>query len=160
MNKRETSKPTFSVKAILAGILMASALSAFGQQLPGKHPSYLHALSDLRAARWCLMHQPGDAKVYADEDVAIQQLEAAIGDIKKAAIDDGKDLKDHPKVDVKDHGSRLLKSMEFIKKAISDVKKEEDDPTAVGLKKRSLDHLKAAFKKAEAAHAQWLKDKG
>ncbi|MEO7105551.1 MAG: hypothetical protein ABIZ09_04185, partial [Rhodoferax sp.] len=38
---------------------------------PQQHPAYLHALSDLRAARWLIAHRPGNAKVSGDEDVAI-----------------------------------------------------------------------------------------
>jgi hypothetical protein len=77
--------------------------------MPGKHPYYLHSLTDLRTARWLLTHQPGDPKTYRDEDVAITQINGAIGEIKKAGIDDGKDINDHPKVDVTEHGSRLIR---------------------------------------------------
>jgi hypothetical protein len=51
-------------------------------------------LSDLRAARWFLYHQPGDSKVYAGEDMAISEIDATIGELKRASIDDGKDLND------------------------------------------------------------------
>jgi hypothetical protein len=43
--------------------------------------NYLHALSDLRAARWMLQHRPADATVGTNEEVAI-------GAIKHAAIDE------------------------------------------------------------------------
>jgi hypothetical protein len=72
-----------AILALIGGI----ASTASAQQLPGAHPSYLHALSDLRAARWFLYHQPGDAKVYGDEDVGIREIDAAIGEMKRAAID-------------------------------------------------------------------------
>jgi hypothetical protein len=36
-----------------------------------------------------LVHWPGGAAVSANEDVAITEIDAAIGDIKKAPIDDG-----------------------------------------------------------------------
>jgi hypothetical protein len=71
-----------------------------GHARVGKHPAYLHALSDLRTARWMLEHRPGDAAVSGQEDVAITEVDAAIGEIKRAAIDDGKDIHDHPKDDV------------------------------------------------------------
>jgi hypothetical protein len=51
--------------------------------------NYLHALSDLRAGRSMLQHRPGDATVSANEELAI-------GAIKHAAIDDGKNIEDHP----------------------------------------------------------------
>jgi len=139
-------------------VLVGLAMSAGAQQLPGAHPYYLHALSDLRAARWFLYHQPGDARVYAGEDVAISEIDAAIGEIKRASIDDGKNLNDHPNVDVKEKGSRLLKSIETLKKARADIDHEEDNPQAQGLKHRVIEHLDKAIHAAEQAHEAWLRD--
>lgn len=93
-----------------------------------------------------LEHRPGDAAVSGQEDVAIQQIDAAIGEIKRASIDDGKDLADHPAVDVpKDHPGRLHKATDLLKKVHHDVDREEDDPTARGLKHRALEHVEAAL---------------
>ena len=139
---------------LLAGFTAA----ATAQQLPGSHPYYLHALSDLRAARWFLYHQAGDIKVYGDEDVGIREIDAAIGELKRAAIDDGKNIDDHPNVDVKEHGSRLLKAIETLKKAHADADHEEDNPQVKGLKHRILEHIDEATHAAERAHAAWLQD--
>ena len=142
----------YAVLATVVGLTLASS-PAFAD-LPGKHPYYLHALSDLRAARWMLEHRPGDAAVSAHEDVAIQQVDGAINDIKKAAIDDGKDPHDHPSVDVpNDHPGRLHKAEELLKKIHADVGREEDDPTARGLKHRALEHIDAALNQTK--HAIW-----
>jgi hypothetical protein len=135
-------------------------LPAIGQQLPGQHPAYLHALTDLRTARWFLYRQPGDARVYADEDAAIREIDAAIGELKRAAIDDGKPLEDHPQVDVHEHGSRLLRAIETLKRAHADAAGEEDNPAARGLKHRVLEHIDMAKHNAEDAHAEWLRDTG
>jgi len=151
------------MKKIIAGVLplalfALTPLIATAEVLPGKHPAYLHALTDLRTARWFLEHQAGDAKVYGDEDVAITEIDAAINEIKRASIDDGKDLHDHPNVDVHEHGSRLLKSIETLKKAQADVNKEEDNPEVRQLRHRSLEHIEHAIHAAEKAHSEWLKD--
>jgi hypothetical protein len=107
--------------------------------LPGKHPFYLHALSDLRAARWMLEHRPGDAAVSGNEDVAITEIDAAIGEIKRAAIDDGKNVGDHPNVDVPaDRPGHLHKALELLRKVHSDVAREEDDPVTRGLRDRAV----------------------
>jgi hypothetical protein len=135
-------------------------LAANAQMMPGKHPGYLHCLSDLRAARWFLYHQPGDSRVAADEDVAITEIDAAIGEIKRASIDDGKDLNDHPHVDVGEHGSRLLKSIETLKKAHHDVDGEEDNPDVRELRHRAIEHIDHAIHAAEGAHAKWLQSMG
>lgn len=152
-------KPIVKCIAALALVIGITPLISMAQVLPGKHPGYLHSLTDLRTARWFLYHQPGDAKVYAGEDVAIGEIDAAIGEIKKASIDDGKDLNDHPNVDVKEHGSRLLKSIETLKKAHADIDKEEDNPEAKQLRHRALEHIDKAIKAAEHAHSEWLKEK-
>jgi hypothetical protein len=140
-------------------LLGLGSLAANAQMLPGKHPGYLHSLSDLRAARWFLYHQAGDSNVTVDEDVAITEIDAAIREIKRASIDDSKDLNDHPAVDVKEHGSRLLKSIETLKKAHADIDKEEDNPDVRELRHRALEHIDRAIHAAEDAHAKWLASK-
>lgn len=148
-------------KSLLASAILAlSATAALAQPLPGPHPGYLHALTDLRTARWFLYHQPGDMKVSAHEDVGIDEIDKAIGEIKHASIDDGKDLNDHPNVDVSEHGSRLLKAIETLKKARADISGEEDNPEARELRHRALDHVDHALKAAEKAHEDWLKQNG
>ncbi len=141
------------LKPILAGMALMFALPlAANADLPGKHPAYLHALSDLRAARWMLEHRPGDAAVSGQEDVAISEVDAAIGEIKKAAIDDGKDLHDHPGVtDVADRPGRLHKALELLRKSHDDVAREEDDPMVKGLRNRAVGHIDAAI--AATRHA-------
>ena len=134
-------------------------LASSAQPLPGAHPGYLHSLSDLRAARWFLYHQQGDAKVSGNEDIAITEIDAAISEIKRASIDDGKDLNDHPSVDIQEHGSRLLKSIETLKKAHGDIDHEEDNPDVRELRHHALEHIDKAIKAADKAHAEWLKTK-
>lgn len=148
-----------SIGCVTALMLLAGlGATASAQQLPGAHPYYLHALSDLRAARWFLYHQAGDGRVYADEDVGIREIDAAIAEMKRAAIDDGKDLNDHPNVDVGEHGSRLLKAIETLNKAHADAGHEEDNPQVKGLRRRILGHIDEARHAAERAHAAWLRD--
>ena len=135
------------VKGILAGIALAFVLpTAANADLPGKHPAYLHALSDLRAARWMLEHRAGDAAVSSQEDVAIREIDAAINEIKKASIDDGKDIHDHPGVsDVAGRPGRLHKALDLLHKTHDDVAREEDDPMAKGLRNRAVGHIDAAI---------------
>ena len=136
---------------LLGGLLALVSLGA-NADLPGKHPYYLHALSDLRAARWMLEHRPGDAAVSGQEDVAITEIDAAIGEIKHAAIDDGKDLHDHPAIDApKDRPGRLHKALELLRKVHSDVAREEDDPMAKGLRNRAVGHIDGAIHATEGA---------
>lgn len=143
------------IKMMMSGVLLAILVPfAANADLPGNHPAYLHALSDLRAARWMLEHRPGDPAVSGQEDVAIAEIDAAIGEIKKAAIDDGKDIHDHVGVDdAANHPGRLHKALELLRKVHSDVAREEDDPMVRGLRNRAVGHIDAAINATKGAIA-------
>ena len=49
-------------RLLLSGLLLAVLPFAANADMPGKHPYYLHALSDLRAARWMLSHRSSSPK--------------------------------------------------------------------------------------------------
>jgi hypothetical protein len=116
---------------------------------PMHHPAYLHALSDLRAARWLIEHRPGDWTQTADEQEAVRQIDAGIGEIKQAALNDGKNLSDHPPVDERsDHRGRIHEAIDFLKKARADIAGEEDNGFANGLRGRAISHIDAAIQAA------------
>jgi hypothetical protein len=120
---------------------------------PGKHPAYLHALSDLRMAHTLIQHRPGgDSKVHADEQRALMYIDDTINEIKHASIDDGKNLNDHPPVDEKlDRKGQLHQADELLHKARNDIAREEDTGSARGLRNRALEHLDKAIKANEVA---------
>jgi len=125
---------------------------AANADLPGRHPAYLHALTDLRTARWLLEHRPGDARVSAHEDQAIGAVDAAIGEIKRAAIDDGKDIHDHPALDAPpEYAGRLHRASEILHKTRNDVAREEDDPAVRGLRNRAVGHIDEAIRQTDRA---------
>ncbi len=132
----------FVVPAVLA--LAAMAPSAQADQ-PGQHPHYLHALSDLRDARANLQRRGGDVEVKWDEGKAIADVDGAIGKIKTASIDDGKNLDDHPAVDAPDRKGRLHKALADLQSGREDVNKEEDNAFAQGLKARALRDIESAM---------------
>jgi hypothetical protein len=114
-----------------------------------RHPAYLHALSDLRAARWLIEHRPGDWAQTADEQESVRQIDAAINDIKKAAFDDGKNLNDHPPLDERpDHRGRIHEALQYLNKARTDISHEEDNAFADGLRDRAIGHIGGAIRAA------------
>jgi hypothetical protein len=114
------------------------------------HPAYLHALSDLRAARWLIEHRPGDWQQLSDEQESVRRIDAAISEIRRAAFDDGKNLNDHPPVDERpDHRGRLRAALEYLRKARADIAREEDNAYASGLRNRAIAHIDGAI---SAAH--------
>ncbi|WP_243050631.1 hypothetical protein [Dyella sp. RRB7] len=140
-------KLLFKRMMLTAGLGVLLPLSAHAD-LPGNHPAYLHALSDLRAARWMLEHRPGDAAISSHEDVAISEIDHAIDEIKRASIDDGKDLNDHPPITRPlDQPGRLHAALDLLGQVHHDIDREEDDPQARELKHRAIAHVD------EAAHA-------
>jgi len=121
-----------------------AAPTAFADQ-PGKHPAYLHALTDLRNARANLERRKGDAEMKWDEARAIGDIDAAIRKIKEAAIDDGKNLQDHPPLDAKEpYSGRLHHALEALNAAHHDINQEEDNAYAKGLKRRALADIDSA----------------
>ncbi|HEY6033077.1 MAG TPA: hypothetical protein VIV58_02425, partial [Kofleriaceae bacterium] len=111
---------------------------------PQAHPAYLHALTDLRHAR-ALLERPAKADVKWDENMAIREIDAAINEIKQAAIDDGKPLTDHPPIDAHvGYRDRLRMSEELLHKAAADIDQREDNGWAKGLRGRANGHIRNA----------------
>jgi hypothetical protein len=140
-------------------LFVAAALMLVGTGLradmPGPHPYYLHALSDLRAAKWNLEHRPARYSVAEEETRAANQINLVIDDIRKAAIDDGKPLSDHPLVDEKlDNRGRLHRALDLLVKVRQDISHDEDNGRARGLRNRSYRHLDAAIKDVRKAVAR------
>ena len=140
------------LRLLLSALMLAVLPLAANADMPGKHPYYLHALSDLRAARWLLNHRPGDAAVSAHEDVALTEIQRAIEEIKHAAIDDGKNLEDHPAVQGEfDHRGRLHKALDILQRTRKDIAHEEDDPMTRGLRDRAWQHIDEAIHATQGA---------
>jgi hypothetical protein len=130
---------------LLAGIAAAAPMGAHAQQVPGPHPAYLHALSDLRAARHYLNDGWAWEPVRRDDDAAIREIDAAIREIKMAAIDDGKGDNDPFPID-KHLGphDRFRKANELLAAAHKDLARAEDVPESRGLRDRAIGHVDAA----------------
>ena len=141
--------------AFLASLALCAsftALSADAADLPGRHPAYLHALTDLRGARWNLEHRPGDAAVSSQEDVAIVETDRAIQEAKTAAMEDGKNIEDKPHEDANlNRAGRLHHAMELLRKAKDDVAREEDNPETRDLRNRIVQHTDLAMEATKRA---------
>ena len=112
---------------------------------PGAHPAYLHALSDLRAARAHLENLAPTHHMDKEEEKAIGEIDKAIDEIKKASIWDGKNLNDHPPVDAGlDRTGRFRRALELLDRAHNDIAREEDDRGARGLRDRAIHHIDEA----------------
>jgi hypothetical protein len=137
---------------LLAGIAAAAPAGMQAQQVPGPHPAYLHALSDLRAARHYLNDGWAFEPVRRDDNAAIGEIDAAIGEIKRAAIDDGKGVSDPFPIDrrLSPH-DRFRKANELLAAAHRDLDHAEDVPQARGLRDRAIGHIDEAHRIVDAA---------
>ena len=128
--------------AILAFLVALCSALSFAEE-PGMHPAYLHALTDLRHARAHLENLAPTHHMDKEEQHAIDEIDKAIEEIKHAAIDDGKNLNDHPPVDARmDRAGRFHRAMELLDKAHNDIAREEDDPRVRGLRDRAARTLR------------------
>jgi hypothetical protein len=145
---KSLGKLMFSVSTI---VLFVAAVVSAAPQPAREHPAYLHALTDLRHAR-AHLQRPDGGELRDQEKKAIHEIDEAINEIKKASIDDGKDLNDHPAVDAGlDWRGRLHRSLELVNKAHNDVAQEEDNAFAQGLQQRALEHIDKAHHHIEEA---------
>ncbi len=143
---------TMGVLALMAAAAMVGPTATEAQQVPGPHPAYLHALTDLRMARSYLNDGWAWEPVRQDDNKAIREIDAAIGEIKSASIDDGKNLGDHPPMDAHlTPQNRFAKANELLYAAHQDLLRAEDVPQSRGLKDRALRHIDAAHNTVDQA---------
>jgi hypothetical protein len=143
---------------LAAMVAAATPMTMRAQQVPGPHPAYLHALSDLRAARHYLSDNWAWDPVRHEDNAAIREIDAAIDEIKRAAIDDGKGLNDPYHIDT--HLSahdRFRKANELLWAAHNDLSRAEDVPEARGLRDRAIGHVDHAHQIVDNAErtAHW-----
>jgi tetratricopeptide (TPR) repeat protein len=137
--------------ALLAVLLFVPAYVSTAAEPGREHPAYLHALTDLRAAR-ANLQRPDGGELREQEKKAIHEIEDAIAEIKKAAIEDGKDINEHPPVDAHlEWGGRLRQALELLDKAHNDVARDEDNGFAQGLQQRALEHIDKAHRHVKEA---------
>ncbi len=147
-------KSLIGLSALFAAMLLGGCVVqapprtvVVAQPRPQQHPAYLHALSDLRAARWLIVNRPGDARVNADEDLALTNINDAINEVKRAAMEDGKDAEERPPVDARlDRRGRLHRADELLRQARTDLAREEDNGAARALRDRAIVHLDEAIR--------------
>lgn len=112
--------------------------------MPAIHPAYLRAISDLRYAR-ALLYRPDWRPVMHDQQGAVEEIDRAIAEAKRAAIDDGKNPDDHPPID-RGLGweGRFRKSMELLNSAEHDLSEAETNGAAAGWRNAALGNVRNA----------------
>jgi hypothetical protein len=139
--KQVVSRLVWNTVALI--MLLAACQSA---ALAEKHPHYMHAMSDLRAAKAMLEH-PDEGNVMKDANNAANEINACLQDLQSAAWYDRKDPHHNPAPEFAgmDRLGRLHKALELMRRAHDDMAKEEDEPAAVGFQARALKHVDRAI---------------
>jgi hypothetical protein len=123
---------------------------------PQSHPRYLSAIADLRYAR-ALLYRPDWRDVMRDQRGAVDEIDRAIAEAKRAAIDDGKNIDEHPPVDTRmGWEGRFRKAMELLDSAERDLSMEEDNRNAAawrGAARQNIENAKAFV--GRAMRASW-----
>ncbi|MGB8259104.1 MAG: hypothetical protein WCE75_02080 [Terracidiphilus sp.] len=139
------SKFLLSAAAITAFLILGTLPSQ--AQAPGDHPRYLRALSNLRLTRAYLDRLTPNEVIDQDSQRAIVEIDAAMREIRHAAIDDGQPLSVHPPIDARiTPTDRFHKAREAANAAWVDINHEEDNEFARGLKRRALTHIEEAIR--------------
>jgi hypothetical protein len=115
------------------------------------HPHYASAISDMRYAR-ALLYRPDWRDVMRDQRAAVDAIDHAIGEAKRAALDDGRNPDDHPPIDARmAWDGRFRKSMELLDAALRDLSTEEDNHFAAewrGVARADVQHARDLVAKA------------
>jgi hypothetical protein len=122
------------------------------------HPHYLHAMSDLRTAYWLIQHHDTmDPAVNDEERHAMKEIRYAYQALKDASIMDDKDIDAQPPSDMAwyDHRGRLHHALDLLRDAANDVRGEEDDPAARGLRHDAGKRISDAIRATEDAIRFW-----
>ncbi|PXX47962.1 hypothetical protein [Aquitalea magnusonii] len=124
---------------------------------PAEHPYYGHAMSDLRQAR-ALLARPDAQPVQDDERWAVGAIDAALNEMKQAAIEDGKNPWQIPAPDARlSPTDRFHQALQLLDQAKRDASHREDDPWVRDLQGRILHHIDDAHRATQQAIADALR---
>jgi hypothetical protein len=144
-------KESMKLRLVVPALALAMALPLLAQaQAPGRHPAYLHALTDLHDARWYLEHRP-DGPMEERERRAIGEIDRAIEEVQRAAYYDGRNVYEHPREDTyPDAAGRLRRVSELLRKARDDVAQPEDNLQVRDLQYRAVERIDSAIRITES----------
>ena len=141
-------KPVLFTSAIAGLVFAVGCQTAVVQHR--HHPAYLRSLSDLREARAHLERRGGGSDLKWDEHIAIGAIDAAIRDLRIAAMDDGKNLQNHPPIDVQlGYAGHLHRALELLRQAERDCRGEEDNGSARNPQAGAIGHIREAIRFTE-----------
>jgi hypothetical protein len=135
----------FSAIVLLGGMLIGVVVPA-SAEVPGPHPAYLHAMSDLRFAR-ALLAVPEEYNAIPAQRRAIDRIDHALGDLRHAAYADEMPPFETPPVDVsRPRIDRVREANRALDRARADIDRFESNGFADGWRdaaRRDIDAARA-----------------
>jgi hypothetical protein len=144
-NKEGTSDMRiFKPMTVAACALLTILLLSHSAPAQAQFPAYLHAISNLRTAR-AYLEMDARPKFEGHRRHAIEEMNKAISEMKKAAIDDGKNPWEAPGPQSGgDPAAPIHTALKLLDEAHDDVGSGTDSPENRGLQMRSLKHIDEA----------------
>ncbi len=138
-------------------IASLAPLGVMARQMPGRHPGYVHAVQDLRYARALLDRgDRGWGPVAADQQHATAEIDRAIEELRRAAMDDGRNPNERPRIDMRwEPRDRLRRASEALGDARESISREEDNPGAREMRDRAFHHIEEAQRALHHAMDRW-----
>ena len=134
------------LKTFSAAACALVAMAAIGTATPAQsqqEPHYLAALSELRTAR-DYIQSDGRSEFKKEKHHAVDEIDKAISEIKKAAWDDGKQTKYAQSSGATDPWSPIHQAHHFLDGARAHVSQGIDPAGNTGLRDRALLHVDEA----------------
>jgi hypothetical protein len=134
---------SFSAMVLLGGMLVGVVVPA-AADVPGPHPAYLHAMSDLRFAR-ALLAVPEEYGAIPAQRRAIERIDHALGDLRHAAYADEMPAYEMPAVDVnRPRIDRVREATRALDRARADIDRFESNGFADGWRDAARRDIDAA----------------
>jgi hypothetical protein len=134
--------------ALLVGLWPYAGGAEFSE--PGSH--YLNALSSLRSAYRLMATPPDDIIASGHQNMALDEISAAIDTIRQSVIDDGRDIDDQPAVGLSHNNPRHLRwAADVLRHVRSDIAGEDPAAAVRGVQRQAIDHVDQALNLTETA---------
>jgi hypothetical protein len=127
---------------------------------PGRHPSYLHARSDMRVAERIMTTMQEEPNVMRDLRAAADRVREAIKLLDEASVIDRKDIDDNPRIDTfPDRAGHFRAIMQMLEGAKRDLNQAESNLSAQGWRNAAVGKINEAEGLVKrAARDDWRDD--
>ncbi len=142
---KKGTPPMRNLKTLTGAAFSLLTLLLIMPATPANAQAYLHAISDLRSARAYLQMDTRPA-FHLHEQLALNEINKAIDEMKKAAERDGKDVwQTPPPQSGGDPAVPFHTAVKLLRDARADLDHAVDQPGNQGLQARSLKHIDQAI---------------